>query len=141
MVDYEQLPNGYLEKRKKASLRLLYSFYLFLIYSLLMKYTSIFDFKVATYIYYGILGINVIFIMMSYTAKITFNNIPIPIYDEIKVFTKKEILIYSLLPIVTVPFILYNILTYIIVIVPFYIGVRVITRSVDDYDSRSSRRY
>lgn len=141
MVDYEQLPKGYLEKRKKASLRLLYSFYLFLIYSLLMKYTSIFDFKVSTYIYYGILGINVIFIMMSYTAKITFNNIPIPIYDEIRIFTKKEILIYSLLPIVTVPFILYNLLTYIIVIVPFYIGVRVITRSVDDYDSRSSRRY
>ena len=141
MVDYEQLPKGYLEKRKKASLRLLYSFYLFLVYSLLMKYTSIIDFKAANYIYYGILGINVIFIMMSYTSKINFNNIPIPIYDEIKVFTRKEILICSLFPMVSIPFILYNLVTYIIVIVPFYIGVRVITRSVDDYDSRSSRRY
>ena len=37
MVDYENLPKGYLEKRKKASLRLIFSIYLLLVVSLIIK--------------------------------------------------------------------------------------------------------
>lgn len=96
MVDYENLPKGYLEKRKKASLRLIFSMYLCLIISLLANYEVIKDAKLINYLFYGSIVLCGVFMFLNQITQISFNSIPIPTYREIKSFTRKETVFYAL---------------------------------------------
>ena len=77
---------------------------------------------------------------MSFTTKRVYNNIPIPYYGEIKVFTKIEVLLYVLPIIVMIPFILEKMFVYLLLVVPGYLATSRMTRPRDDFDKAGERR-
>lgn len=143
MVDYENLPKGYLEKRKKASLRLIFSIYLCLVVSLIMKFGIISDIKLLNYLFYGSIVICGLFMFLNQTTQISFNSIPIPIYREIKVFTRKETILYALPMIIVLPFLGLMAVQVTLILGGVYLAIRIGMRPPDvvDYAKNSTRHY
>lgn len=143
MVDYENLPKGYLEKRKKASLRLIFSIYLLLVVSLIMRLGLIRELKLLNYLFYGSIAICGLFIFLSQTAKISFKSIPIPIYREIKVFTRKETIFYALPMVIILPFLGLRAVQIILILGGIYLAVKTGIRPPDaiEYSNNNSRHY
>lgn len=138
MVDYEKLPKGYLKSRKKASMKFIISYYLFLLVSLLIKY-GVIPASMSGMCYWGIVGLNVFMMLSAHGAKIRYRNIPIPVYDEIKVFTWKEIILYLIPVIAALPFIYMNMVQYIFIIGPCYVIGKTVMRPLDAFDMKNSR--
>lgn len=143
MVDYENLPKGYLEKRKKASLRLIFSMYLCLIISLLVNYEVIKDAKLINYLFYGSIVLCGVFMFLNQITQISFNSIPIPIYREIKSFTRKETVFYALPLLIGAPFLGFFLVQILLILGGVYLAVKTAIRPPDvvDYAKNSTRHY
>lgn len=143
---YENLPEGYLKKRKTWDLRYVWSLYALEIFLILSTY-DIVKIGKGTFVLLLVLtiGINTFTMMMSVKSKRTYNNIPIPYYGEIKVFTKVEVFLYGLPIIVMVPFIALRIhvllIVYLICFVNAYRTVGSIDRPKDAFDKARERHY
>ncbi|MEG2289352.1 MAG: hypothetical protein RSA29_03795 [Clostridium sp.] len=138
---YENLPKGYLEKRKKASLRFVYSIYAVLIIAIAAKYIKINELSFLNMLYYISVILSIIFMTLSHTTKTSFNNIPIPIYQEVDVFTKKSICIYTIPILLLAPFVIMESIKYMFILGIFYIGVKSMLRPMDAYDNKYKRHY
>lgn len=139
---YENLPEGYLEQRRKRDLRYVWSLYTYCVFSALANY-GILPIKggAFTLLFVVIMGINMITMMTSYTNKRIYNNIPIPNHGDIKIFTKKEVLLYVLPIIVMLPFVLGRIRVYLVTMGFAYLACSRFTRPMDALDKASQRRY
>jgi len=138
---YENLPKGYLEKRRKSDLNYLWSFYLYCGFSLLasLGVISIDKGTIGNTISYLIIGLNVITMIIGYSTKRFYNNIPMINHGEIKVFTKKQVLLYLLPIIVTTPFIIEKFLRYFLFIGAAYVALSVFNKPIDAYDNARRR--
>lgn len=140
---YENLPKGYLEQRRKRNLRYVWSLYAYCVFSVLVTYGILSTEKgtIGSLLFYGIMGINVITMMTSFTNKRIYNNIPMPNHGDIKVFTKKEVLLYALPIIIILPFIFGTMYRYLSFIVPAYVAASIFTRPRDAFDKARERHY
>lgn len=141
MISHENLPEGYTKKRKKATLRFIVSIYLYIIISLIMTYIKFNNYDLIRIIYYSSIGLSVIFLFLNQTAKITYNNIPIPIYNEIHVFSKKEVIAYIIPMLIAAPFIISNLISYLSILAVSYLAIKTVVRPPDVFDYNKSRRY
>lgn len=143
---YENLPEGYLKERKKWDLFYVWSLYALSIFLILSTY-DIISIEKTTFILFAVvmIGVNTFAMMMSVKSKRIYNNIPIPYYGEIKVFTKVEVFLYGLPIIVMVPFIALRIhvllLVYLICFINAYRTVGSINRPKDAFDKAKERHY
>lgn len=140
---YENLPEGYLEQRRKRDLRYVWSVYVYCIFSILVTYGILSTERgtIGSLLFYIIMGINVITMMTSFTNKRIYNNIPMPNHSDIRVFTKKEALLYALPVIILLPFIFGRMYIYLGFIVPAYVAASVFTRPRDAFDKARERHY
>ncbi|WP_291573846.1 hypothetical protein [Clostridium sp. UBA4548] len=143
---YESLPEGYLEQRRKSDLRYVWSLYVLGIFLILNSYDIISVEKTTFFIGLVVMiGINTFAMMMSVKSKRIYNNIPIPKYGEVKVFTKIEVFLYGLPIIVMVPFIVQRfhvlLLVYLICFVNAYRTAGSINRPKDAFDKARERHY
>lgn len=145
MVDYESLPEGYIKRRKTRGVMLAFSIYAMIIYLAISMNVNM-SFPAGCCIFGVLCIINVIFVCMNDAAKITYNNIPIPNCSEVKVFSIKETLVLLLPMILGGGALVYFYSTTIWYVMVFvgcmgaaYIGARVFSRPLDEYDRRYSR--
>ncbi len=141
MISHENLPEGYTKKRKKATLRFIISIYLYIIVALVVTYVKFDNITLINIIYYSSIGLSVIFLFLNQTTKIEYNKIPIPIYNEIHVFSKKEIIAYIIPMIIAAPFIISNLISYISTLAVSYLAIKTVVRPPDVFDYNKSRRY
>lgn len=140
---YENLPEGYLEQRRKRDLRFVWSLYAYCVFSALTTYGIISTKRgsIGGLLLYAIIGVNIITMMTSFTNKRIYNCIPMPNHGEIKVFTKREILLYALPMIIIVPFIVQKMFKYLFFIGAAYIAASVFTRPIDAFDKARERHH
>ena len=114
----ETLPEGYLEKRKKAALIFIYSMYLFCIIQTLIEFgfVDFLDPTVIKFVGYFSYVISCIALVNAYSSRRTYNKIKMINHNEIKAFTKKEILLYSIPIILSAYFITLKLLIYFMLI-------------------------
>lgn len=140
---YDNLPKGYLKQRRKRDLRYVWSLYAYCVFSVLVTYGILSTEKgtIGSLLFYLIMGINVITMMTSFTNKRIYNNIPMSNHGHIKVFTKKEVLLYALPIVIILPLIFGTMYRYLTFIVPAYVAASVFTRPVDAFDKAKERHY
>jgi hypothetical protein len=119
---YQNLPEGYIEKRKKATLIATGTVYLFCMFQLLKEFGVINVYKgsVLSLIQYAIVGLSIIAIMNSYTVKRFYNNIPMLNCNEVKVFSKKQCFLLIVPIVIVIPYILVPFIFYCLAIVMSY---------------------
>lgn len=141
MISHENLPEGYTKKRKKATLRLIISIYLYIIVALVVTYVKFDNITLINIIYYSSIGLSIIFLFLNQTSKIEYNRIPIPIYDEIHVFSKKEIIVYITPIIIISPLIISKLIAHFSILAVSYLVIKSVVRPPDVFDYNKSRRY
>jgi len=138
---YENLPEGYIAKRKKADLIYVWLFYGYCIFSLLATLNIIPTQKgsIGNFMFYIILLINLAGMIHGFSTKRFYNSIPMANYAEIRVFSKKEIILYLIPVLVVTPFIISWMLRYYLMMGIAYVGMNAFCRPVDAYDRARHR--
>jgi uncharacterized membrane protein len=135
-VNYENLPEGYIKKRKNASLALIFSIYAFCIFSLISHFNmfSINQKAPMGLIVYAFYIGTIFFLVRDFVTKRNYNGIPMKNHSDIKVFSRLEIILYSIPVILMTPFIIVNLLRYGILVGFTYFAISSFYRPYDDYE-------
>jgi len=138
---YENLPKGYLEKRRKADLNYLWSLYLYCGFSLLAALGIINTDKgtIGSIVSYLIIGLNLLTMISGFSTKRVYNNIPMLNHWEVKVFSKKQVLLNVLPIVIVIPFIVVEFLRYSFFISVAYVALTVLNRPMDAFDKARRR--
>lgn len=80
---------------------------------------------------------------LNQITQISFNSIPIPIYREIKSFTRKETVFYALPLLIGAPFLGFFLVQILLILGGVYLAVKTAIRPPDvvDYAKNSTRHY
>lgn len=124
-ITYEDLPEGYIEKRRKSTIITIGLWYIFCLF-LLLKEFEIISVHKDSFLYllqYVILLTLIFSTLHSETVKRFYNNIPMMNCNEIKVFSKKQSLLMILPLLLIIPFIIVSFGRYAIFIGGTYVAI------------------
>ncbi|MEG0775343.1 hypothetical protein [Clostridium sp.] len=129
-ITYEDLPEGYIEKRRNSTIVTIGLWYIFCLF-LLLKEFEIISVHKGSFLYllqYGILLTLIFSTLHSETVKRFYNNIPMMNCNEIKVFSKKQSLLMILPLLIIMPFIIVTFVRYAIFIGGTYVAINVFNK-------------
>jgi len=85
------------------------------------------------------MGLNLLTMIIGFSTKRVYNNIPMLNHWEVKVFSKKQVLLNVFPIVIVIPFIVVEFLRYSFFISVAYVALTVLNRPMDAFDKARRR--